>query len=155
MTPFAEEVQFFDSRSNEPLMRSFIRHPSDIPIEFQMHRGGGGVQPKLKDVSFGGLAFRVSEPVDVGSEIRLSIPGVRPTFEALAHVAWCKPEGDGFTVGVQFLDQDDCYRARMVEQVCHIEHYKAMVLEREGRELSGQEAAREWIAKYAKDFPSS
>ena len=155
MTPFAEQVRYFDGRSNQSLMRSFIRHPSDIPIEFQLYRGSAGTRPRLKDVSFGGLAFRVPEPVNVGSEIKLRIPGVRPMFEAVAQVAWCKPDGDGFTVGVQFLDRHDSYRARMVEQVCHIEHYKAMVREREGRALSGQEAAAEWIAKYAKDFPTS
>jgi hypothetical protein len=41
----------------------------------------------------------------------------------------------------------------MVEQVCHIEQYKADVLKKEGRELTGEEAAKEWILKYAKDFP--
>jgi hypothetical protein len=41
----------------------------------------------------------------------------------------------------------------MVEQICHIEHYKREVAEREGRELSGQQAAKEWIAKYAASFP--
>ena len=56
---------------------------------------------------------------------------------------------------VQFLDQDDSFRARMVEQVCHIEHYKAEVREKEGRAISGEEAAQEWIRKYAKDFPST
>ena len=42
----------------------------------------------------------------------------------------------------------------MIEQVCHIEHYRKEVMLREGRELSAQEAAREWISKYAGDFPA-
>ena len=41
----------------------------------------------------------------------------------------------------------------MVEQVCHIEQYKKEVLKNEGQGLSGEEAAVEWITKYAKDFP--
>ncbi len=42
---------------------------------------------------------------------------------------------------------------RMVEQVCHIERYRADVLEREGRALTGEQAAEEWIKRYAEDFP--
>ena len=42
---------------------------------------------------------------------------------------------------------------RMVEQVCHIEHWKKEIREKEGRELTGEQAAMEWIKKYAKDFP--
>ena len=47
------------------------------------------------------------------------------------------------------------FRARMVEQVCHIEQYKHQVLKKEGRKLSGEEAALEWIQKYAPQFPGS
>lgn len=42
----------------------------------------------------------------------------------------------------------------MVEQLCHIEHYKAEVLAREGRQLDGEQAAREWIRKFAHGFPA-
>jgi hypothetical protein len=41
----------------------------------------------------------------------------------------------------------------MVEQVCHIEDYRRSVLRTERRELSLDEAAAEWIAKHAADFP--
>jgi hypothetical protein len=41
----------------------------------------------------------------------------------------------------------------MVEQVCHIKQYSKEILEKEGRKLSDEEAAVEWIEKYAKDFP--
>ena len=42
----------------------------------------------------------------------------------------------------------------MVEQICHIEHYKSEVLAREGRHLDGEQAAREWIQKFAHGFPA-
>ena len=41
----------------------------------------------------------------------------------------------------------------MVEQICHIEQYKQDVFEKDGRRLSGEQAALEWIEKYATDFP--
>jgi hypothetical protein len=44
-------------------------------------------------------------------------------------------------------------RARMVEQVCYIENYKKVVYQTEGRLLTAEEAAMEWICKYASQFP--
>jgi hypothetical protein len=43
----------------------------------------------------------------------------------------------------------------MVEQVCAIDRYRRQVLEQEGRTLSRDEAASEWITKYAGRFPTS
>ena len=40
-------------------------------------------------------------------------------------------------------------------QLCHIEHYKQMVLRTQGRSLSGQQAALEWISKFAEQFPQT
>ena len=68
-------------------------------------------------------------------------------------MTWCRRHNEHYLIGVEFLDAQDDYRARMVEQICHIEHYKKEVLEREGRLLSGEQAAHEWIHKYAQDFP--
>ena len=42
----------------------------------------------------------------------------------------------------------------MVEQICHIEHYRIKVKENDGRDLNIEEAAQEWIEKYARDFPN-
>ena len=40
----------------------------------------------------------------------------------------------------------------MVEQVCHIESYLRRVREREGRSLTAEQAAREWIGSHAEGF---
>jgi hypothetical protein len=55
-------------------------------------------------------------------------------------------------LGVEFLHQDDAFKARMVEQVCFIENYKKAAYRAEGRLLSSAEAAMEWITKYASGF---
>ncbi|HHH43325.1 MAG TPA: hypothetical protein ENK49_04235 [Gammaproteobacteria bacterium] len=55
--------------------------------------------------------------------------------------------------GVAFVEPGDLYRARMVEQICHIEHYRAKVLASEGRRLGAEQAAREWIQKFTLNFP--
>jgi hypothetical protein len=42
---------------------------------------------------------------------------------------------------------------RMIEQLCYIDHYKQSVELNEGRTLTGEEAAMEWIEKFAGKFP--
>lgn len=132
--------------------RRFIRHPADVPIEVQAGSAGatGGT---AHNVSLGGLAIAVDCCLDPGAIVDVRIPGMRPAFETRGRVAWCREGDDGYEMGVQFLDASDAFRARMVEQVCHIEQYRRDVSEREGREMSGQEAAREWIRRFAADFP--
>ncbi len=135
-------------------MRSYIRHPSDIPIEYQADEGGGPVnQEHLNNVSAGGLSFSCSRELSPGTLIVIRITTVEPHFEARAQVAWCHREDDGYVAGVAFTEADDLFRARMVEQLCHIEHYKAEVLAKEGRRLDGEQAAREWITRFAHGFP--
>ena len=52
-----------------------------------------------------------------------------------------------------FLDAEDAFRARMVEQLCHIEDYRRSVHRTEGRDIGIDEAAVEWIDKFAAEFP--
>lgn len=135
-------------------MRSFIRHPSDIPIEYQADDYNTGVsQEYLNNVSAGGLSFSSSREVVPGTLITVRISAVEPGFEAHAEVAWCERSGDDFLVGVAFIEPEDLFRVRMVEQLCHIEQYKSDVLAREDRQLSGEQAAGEWIRKFAHRFP--
>lgn len=137
-------------------MRQYIRHPSDIPIEVQLDEVAVDEKDYLTDISFGGLSFKAKTRVSPGSFIKIRIPLVNPKFEVQAKVAWCRRsrEGELFNVGVVFMHSDEAYETRMVEQVCHIEHYKREILEKEGREISSEEAALEWINRYASKFPN-
>ncbi len=135
-------------------MRSFIRHPSDIPIEYQMDDYGSGAgHEHLHDIGHGGLSFSSSQELAAGAPITIRISHLQPAFEVEGRVAWCRKEGSGFVIGVSFLQAGDRFRVRMVEQICHIEHYKSEVLENEGRVISGEQAACEWIDRYAGSFP--
>jgi len=135
-------------------MRSYIRHPSDVPIEVVEEEGSlqSGV-PQLQNFSHGGLAFIAKKPQALGSIVKIRIPFVQPPFETTGTIKWCKPNEDSFEVGFEFLDEKDEFKIRMVEQICHIEHYKNEVFAKEGRKLSGHEAAVEWITKFASQFP--
>lgn len=135
-------------------MRSYMRHPADIPIECRPAPAAAMQTRQLHDVSCGGLSFVAETVLETGAVITVRIDCVDPVFEAQCRVNWCRRLAEGYLIGAEFLHVQDEYRARMVEQVCHIEHYRNEVLAREGRALTGEQAAREWICKYAKEFPT-
>lgn len=134
--------------------RAFIRHPVDIPIWVRSHQHPGQRTLPTNNISKGGLAFVSHEAIRPGSVIDISIRITRPTFNVRGMVRWCRKAGNGWDIGAQFVNKEDAFRVRMIEQVCHIEHYKQEVVQREGRRLSSEHAAREWIEKHAAQFPS-
>jgi len=135
-------------------MRRFIRHPSSVPISFDVVECGRvAASSELINVSRGGLCFHSEVPIPEGANIQLKISIDKPPFEASGQVAWCRSDDETFIIGVAFNDGDVAYSVRMVEQVCYIEHYRRWVLQGEGRELTSEQAAKEWIEQYAKDFP--
>ena len=131
-------------------MRRYIRHPANIPIEINVEK-----QPVItsttSNVAVGGLCFESCNNIDLGCRIQLNI-NIHEPFEAHGVVVWCKPNNDHFEIGVQFDDEYTKYAVRMVEQVCWIEDYRRKVLENEGRKLTTDEAAAEWISQYASRF---
>ena len=133
-------------------MRSFIRHPTDIPIEVRFEDQACDREP-LRNVSRGGVCFQYPKAIALGSIILVRIALTVPPFEACCRVSWCQADIGSWQVGVEFLDQEDLFRVRMVEQICHIEHYRRAMRDLHGRILSGHEAALEWIEKHAGAFP--
>jgi hypothetical protein len=132
-----------------------MRHPSNIPIEVIERGSPERENNELHNVSFGGLSFNAPTPLELGSVVAVRIAFVRPVFSTTARVAWCAKVDGHFEIGVEFLEATDVFRARMVEQVCHIEHHRQQVLKNEGRVLSSEQAAMEWIATYAATFPQA
>ena len=135
-------------------MRQYIRHPSDIPIEYELAGLVASQKDFLNDISKGGLSFQSKIYIKTGSSINIRIPLRKPVFEEKGIVVWCREKNGRYDVGIKFAKKTSEFRLRMIEQICYIEHYKSEILEKEGRKLSGKEAAVEWIKKYAKDFSS-
>jgi hypothetical protein len=136
-------------------MSRFDRQPVDILIEVTTRGQMTHARHNTINLSLGGLAFRCDREFVQGDMVQIRIPFVSPPFEVEARVAWCAAHDGRFETGVEFLNQDDAFMVRMVEQVCNIETYKKEVLQTEGRALSPEEAAAEWISKYADEFPGS
>jgi PilZ domain len=134
-------------------MRQFIRHPSDIPIEYNLGDVVAHEKENLKDISQGGLCFHSKISIDPGATIHIRISIRKPVFKVDGVVMWCHQTNGHYDVGISFPDTQTEFGVRMVEQVCHIEHYKKKILESEGRHLSGEDAAAEWVTKYAATFP--
>ncbi len=135
-------------------MRRFIRHPSEIPMEYQIDDDDAPLRHEhLKDVGDGGLSFVSARALAPGSRLIIRVGAVEPDFSARACVAWCHRDGEHYLVGVAFTDSQDLFQMRMIEQLCHIEQYRTEVLANEGRQLDSEQAAREWIRKFAREFP--
>ena len=85
--------------------------------------------------------------------MKISFPVLDPEHSINGMVVWNKKSGEGFEIGLEFQEANGLYRLRMIEQLCHIERYRSE-LEQQGRKLTSEEAAKEWISLYAKDFPT-
>lgn len=133
--------------------RQYFRHPANIAIDVWPLTVRDVKQQRIQNVSLGGLAFDSCTAYPPASFIGLRIALAGIPFEITARVRWCRPRKQGFEIGVEFLDQNDAFKVRMVEQMCRIEQYRSEQRD-QGRELSSDEAAQEWINRYAAHFPA-
>ncbi len=132
-------------------MRNYIRHPISIPILISAGNHDGA-QVLVNNLSAGGLCFFTDLPVKVGSVVDVLIPCVLPDYHGEGVIVWRRSqESAGFEVGVRFASDDEYFRMRMVEQICQIEAYRQQ-LTGIGRNLTTEEAALEWINRFAADF---
>lgn len=134
--------------------RGFIRHPATIPIRVTVPPETRSTRLTLRDLGYGGLAFRSRRQLLPGAVISIHIELPHSPAEIAAQVVWCTPSGHAFDVGAQFLAGQDAFRIRMVEQICYIRAYRRQVLAQEGRRLTPREAALEWVTRHAASFPS-
>jgi hypothetical protein len=135
-------------------MRRFIRHPINVPIEVSVGQTCAEDTTHTSNIGVGGLAFHFDQKLQPGTMVHIKIPYVHPAFETDAKVIWCRERLHGMDLAVEFLTVDDAFKARMIEQICYIENYRCMVKSNESRSLTVEEAAIEWISKYAAGFPS-
>lgn len=134
--------------------RQFIRHPSGMPIHCSVCGDVPPLREQLRNVSEGGVCFVAHIEFEPGYQVRLQIPVFDQQFEAEGVVVWCHRVQAGYEVGVRFSQASDRYCVRMIEQLCYIEEYRREVERDEGRRLTSEEAAAEWIANFAAEFPS-
>lgn len=137
--------------------RRATRHSTGMPLQLAetdiKHRHA----VPCANISTGGLACYAASPVPPGTAVSIDFPALPGDTSLTGTVAWCRAVenvDEVFDIGVEFsADNDDSYRVRLCEQICRIERYKRDVLLDEGRFLTSDEAAAEWIAEHAAAFP--
>jgi hypothetical protein len=131
--------------------RKFFRHPVDVPIQIFPQQLRAGEHVPMSDIGEGGIAFQTNVFFENGARLKVRIPHVHPPFEAVGVVCWHRSLDDQLEVGLMFLNEVTPFRVRMVEQICQIEKYRNQ-LRVEGHAVSFQNAASEWVEKFAADF---
>lgn len=144
---------FLTTIFREIKMRSYIRHPSNMPIEFVSENSELTGTQQMKNVGEGGLSFITEYELKKGMVLTIKIPNLKNELNEKCVVVWCKKSGAHYHIGVKFLNKQSTFRVRMVEQICYIENYRNEILEKEGRNLTAKEASGEWIKKFATKFP--
>lgn len=142
------------SKKKTEKVRQYIRHPVDIPLEYVITGESFEKRDFAKNISIGGICFQTEEKLSSGLILVVTIPSIDEKFEGIGRVVWCLERHDRFEVGIEFVDEEDAYRARLIEQICYIKKYQKDILEQEGRELSDEAAAEEWTRIFAKNFPA-
>lgn len=136
--------------------RQFIRHPTEIPIQIcqqSLSQTKHSRKATTHNFSEGGLSCEAENALKPGDMVEIEILINKPPFKTTGQVVWCHESGHHYIIGIGFKDLETAYAVRMVEQVCHIEQYRKEILQNEGRFLSSEEAALEWISSNAEGFP--
>ncbi|MET1077352.1 MAG: PilZ domain-containing protein [Pseudomonas sp.] len=136
-------------------MRRFLRHPSDMPVELVPRRQALVPRQRLNNISLGGVACNSPRGFRRGTAIELRIPLLGQHAHCPGVVAWCRKGANDYLVGIAFVDEDALFRARMVEQICQIEHYRLQREQELGTPLAVESVAAEWIARHAAQYSNA
>lgn len=122
--PMISFMEANNKLNQAPNKRKYIRHPAEIPVKYKLSGEDSLRTDTTKNISFGGLCFQSSSFVEPGTKIVLKFPTIHPDVELSGTVVWCVEEGDRFDVGVEFLDQNEAYRARTIEEICYSKKFE-------------------------------
>ena len=102
----------------------FIHHPHGFPIEYKRVWFAEMLQTRSSDDrSDIGLIFRSDKYFRPGSIIELTIPLRNEMERFRGKVVMVRSAADHFEIGLWLKHRADASRARIVEQICHIEAY--------------------------------
>ena len=135
-------------------IRRHVRHVTGIPIEviIDFNQSYHAEDESITNVSLGGLCFIASDRLDINESIQVRIPVLNQEHNLDGKVVWCNKTAKGYEVGLEFNDPDEVDRIKMIDQICQIESYRQDLEKSNGRKLSSEQAAREWVNRYAGDF---
>lgn len=138
--------------------RRYLRHPMCFPLTFAIVKNSFKKSPRekseSKNVSRGGLLFSAKKEAGKGSLIEIAIPFQDKIFKVRAKVVHCGKNTDTnlYDIGAEFMSTKTAFKVKLIEQMYLISEYRDLRSVQLGRELSLQEASREWVERYAKRF---
>lgn len=136
----------------EPVLRSgFIQHPKEIPVTFLSTSTKKEEHKEIREGKDAGICFWTVEKPELDAQVVLGIDLDSNHFIGRGSVVRVQPENDGCWVCVK-ISPEDAFTIRMAEQLCQIEHYRLDNKQYFDRNMTADEAAQEWIAKYAAQF---
>lgn len=136
-------------------LQLFIRHPEQIAIELTpshscSYEHSAPSAPAL------GLICSSPTPFTKGSALNVNFPEAPFTRHAITGtVLKCTPQHQHYELAIEFNSADSTMHLRMVEQQAYISLYQQHIAHYQGRILSEDAAALEWIERYAAWFPGS
>ena len=135
-------------------IRRHVRHVTGIPIEvtIDFNHSYLAENENITNVSLGGLCFIASDRLEVDESIQVKIPILTQEHSLDGTVVWCNKTAKGYEVGLEFNDPEEVERLRMIDQICQIESFRQDLEKRDGRKLNSEQAAREWVNRYAGEF---
>ena len=104
------------------IRNDFIRHPQQFPLEFRRTRGWGRSAREQQTPNGDlGLSFVSPKHIPAGTKMELSIPLRGDVQKFHGTVVMVRGIPDGYEIGLWLASADDTSRARLVEQICHLE----------------------------------
>jgi len=131
----------------------FVAHPKDLPLDITLIEDQSFPKTNEERSGFVGITSFIQSPLDSGQSVQITLAEIDPNFCVAGRVVSCHEESEGYCVAIEFPLEEECYCVRMIEQLSQIEHYRRQE-KNQGRRLNYNEAAAEWIQKFAASFPA-
>ncbi len=152
--PIQQRKAVVNVKPIQDIQTGFICHPQGFPLEIRRKWFASLLPATSEQSSRIGIMFDSPIYYRPGTVIELIIPVHQRMEKFTGMVVLVRSHPDYFEIGLWLNQGDDASRARIVEQICHIEAYMKEKKYRDGPyNLNPERVAREWIAKYAAGVP--
>lgn len=148
--------------------RRFIRHQMCFPLNYRVVKessftkdekaraeaAGKKTRSTTIDISIGGILFSARRSVKPGSVILVEMPFQDKIFNLRAMVAHCSKNNETklYNIGAAFQKLSAAYKVKLVEQLCLISEFRDIRSIELGRQISLENASKEWIKRYSNRF---
>lgn len=135
-------------------IRRHIRHVTGIPVEISLDYNPDRATDcnGISNVSLGGMCFIANDRLDINDSIQVRFPVLKQENSMEGKVVWCNKTPKGYEVGLEFAEATQVERMKMIDQICQIEGFRQDLEQSQGRKLNSEQAAQEWIKRYAGAF---